>query len=268
MKLGGLEFGEHLLETNDLDPVYVILWEAALPYEQLCKWLVAYWMFYHVGIASKLSESKFFWKDVREALQGTNAPRGTERRHYRGDNAKQSYRKLRRIADAWCEYRLKGEPEDLIESLKSPGPIRLPEFMERVSLWDGFGPWISFKVADMMERLQLQKLIVEPADVMLMFDAPKKGAKLFAEEYDVEESEVVPMLLEHFGHYYAPPTYDRMLGMQEVETILCKYKSHCNGKYQLSNDIHEVKKHLLRYARVKTCQKLIKAGRGVRLWDV
>src|SRR5690606_13153596 len=88
------EFGRHLLETGDLDPVYIALdrmeWSQV---EQLGRWLVAYWAFYHCGVASWLSEHDrdSFW-DVMElaarnedpAPPGGRWPRGSERRHFRG----------------------------------------------------------------------------------------------------------------------------------------------------------------------------------------
>ena len=35
--------------------------------------------------------------------------------------------------------------------------------------------------------------------------------------------------------------YERPVGLQEVETILCKWKSHMNGHYPLNNDIMEIR---------------------------
>ena len=91
-------FGQRLIETGDLDPVYIALHGANLQEPQLCRWLTAYLMFYHVGAASWLSErtGDDFWKWVRIAAENNSSalvpapgimrwPRSSERRHFRGD---------------------------------------------------------------------------------------------------------------------------------------------------------------------------------------
>ena len=53
--------------------------------------------------------------------------------------------------------------------------------------------------------------------------------------------EVVDHLTPMFQEFKAPPLYDRPVGLQEVETVLCKWKSHMNGHYPLFNDIIEIR---------------------------
>ena len=38
----------------------------------------------------------------------------------------------------------------------------------------------------------------------------------------------------------APPTRDRLVNVQEIETIFCKFKSHLKGHYPVGKDTHEV----------------------------
>jgi hypothetical protein len=275
--LHGLDFAVNLLETNDLDPVYVMLWEAEFDNKQLTQWLVAYWCLYHVGAASVLSESEDFWNDLARACRGTNFPRGVERRHFRGDIATESVKFLRREAGKQAErndFGIRGSTEDLVDSLYSKNVIRLPDMITKVSQWNGFGPWISFKVADMLERLNLQKINSYPKDVFLMFDAPRMGAQmLFEREYKGKlhksikpEEWAYDYLTALLSDYYAPPTYNRIINIQEIETILCKYKSHCNGKYPLGHDLIEVRQSLVQFARCKTNQRLLKSGKAGGLW--
>jgi hypothetical protein len=42
----------------------------------------------------------------------------------------------------------------------------------------------------------------------------------------------------------APPFQDRPINIQEVETVLCKYKAHCYGFYPYGNDTVHVAKAL------------------------
>ena len=44
----------------------------------------------------------------------------------------------------------------------------------------------------------------------------------------------------HLPRLLGPPLYDRPIGLQEVETVLCKWKSHLNGHYPLYNDTDEI----------------------------
>jgi hypothetical protein len=55
-------------------------------------------------------------------------------------------------------------------------------------------------------------------------------------------------LPEHLGSLYAPPARDRLVNVQECETVLCKYKSHINGHYPPGKDTLEVL-HGLKEAR-------------------
>ena len=52
------DFGAQLLETKDLDPVYVMLHEADLGKPTLYRWLIAYWAFYHCGTAAWASNAR------------------------------------------------------------------------------------------------------------------------------------------------------------------------------------------------------------------
>src|SRR5689334_9165626 len=80
--VGSLEkFGNDLLDTLDLDPVYVALHRARLDRATLKRWLLAYLCFYHGGVASRLASAKDFHLEARKA-HDEKWPRGRERRHF------------------------------------------------------------------------------------------------------------------------------------------------------------------------------------------
>src|ERR1700750_3037416 len=90
------EFGHHLFETGDLDPIYVALNRLNWSQPKLDRWLVAYWCFYHAGFACYAAEHKgiAYWQVLAKAAEneptcpvGVRWPRGTERRHFRGQLA-------------------------------------------------------------------------------------------------------------------------------------------------------------------------------------
>ena len=253
-----ITFGRQLVETNDLDPVYTMLWKAQLSPPKLRRWLMAYWLFYDVGTASFCSEFKdeHFWRKGCMVADSMKYPRGTERRHFRGRLSEMSIVGLmQRPVDWYFRY----------ATTWTRLPVPLEKVMTRVQTWDGFGPWIAFKVADMLERLNLCRIDFSDADTFL-FDSPKEGAALVAEKYGkfnvLAQSNpsrfAVDFLRERLGQLTAPPRHERKLNGQEFETILCKWKSHLNGKYEVGKDSHEICHSLLRFAKCSTSQRLLK----------
>lgn len=240
------DFGRRLVETRDLDPVYVLVYEAMQKFmgpQLFWEWHLAYWLFYHVGTASWICSEKDYWLAMRTAAGSREYPRSSERRHFRGRQATETVEWFAR------EY---PEPGKLFAGYSSPGYSPNGEPFQRVSeyvrRWSRFGPWISFKVADMLDRVG--QLRVQFDFDSAMYESPRKSA----EEWYERETGYPPAvfgddpgrwacenLARELGDLDAPPRYERKLGYQEYETILCKYKSHLAGNYPVGKDIAEVK---------------------------
>lgn len=250
-KLGIIEFGRQLVETGDLDPLYIALWGAQLPRPQLCRFLVCYFCYYHAGLSCWVSEQKGW--DVFDTIArgGTAYPRGSERRHFRGQFAITAIEKLHNTFST---------AEKMIDWIGEAGP-RADKIMARVKSLYGFGEWISGKVPDICERLDLFPVEFVDRDVDLMFSSPKKSALKIAEQCAPSSD---PLLSAHqyviskLGHLKAPPKYDRGLNVQESETIFCKFGSSLTGHYPMYKDSIEIRHGLLKYARCKTSQRLLK----------
>lgn len=264
------QFGRHLIETGDLDPIYIALtrmdWANE---EQLDRWLIAYWCFYHAGAACYLSEHEglAFWEKLLLAARneektptGERWPRGHERRHFRGEAATKAVRTM--------HGRYFDKPEQLVRALVEPIPdvkvLSYDVISRRAQTLPLFGPWIGFKVADMVDRVLGQEVSFREGDVFCdMFKDPteaalrlwrlkagfphrtkpelKKGIKqVMPRDKGKAVSDVVNYLIAEFDELQAPPSNDRAIGVQEVETVLCKWKSHMNGHYPLYNDIDEI----------------------------
>ena len=261
------EFGRKLIEANDLDPVYVLLWNSNFDRSKMKRWLLAYWAFYHVGTASWISEGQplvngGYWKRFMDAAQSKDYPRCPERRHFRGQNAINSVTYLQSVG-----------LDDLFKPLLLPRKQTAAEVMKKVQTWVGFGPWIAFKVTDMLERLGLATIHFDTETVFL-FDSPKEGARRLWESLgspSKEESRIeswaIETLLNDMGHLKAPPQFERLVNAQEMETVLCKHFSYSKGRYKIGEDIHSCRKSLLRFARTQTCQQLLKAGKIGKLWS-
>lgn len=250
------DFGRHLLDTNDLDPVYVALHRMDVDEAQLKRWLLAYWCLYHVGAACYLSEHRDqeFWSELYRAADnteptplGTRWPRGHERRHFRGDAARKAVKSLS------SQYKA---PEEMVDYCASSPGCSFPEIAKRVKQHRLFGPWISFKVGDMLERLGLCHVDFDQAAIFMFKDPTKAALKLWKQRAGVpedavvkEHSKAIQQVVAHlesvFNSYSAPPRYERTVNLQEVETVLCKWKSHMNGHYPLYNDIDDIRGGLI-----------------------
>lgn len=264
------EFGRELLKRNDLDPVYVLLHEAQLDLERLERWLLGYWCFYHVGTASwvtSVTNEPAYWLRMRMAAADKQYPRCHERRHFRGELASKS-----------VEWLARRGVRELFRPLRLSQAYPLSEVMEYVKTWVGFGPWIAFKVADMLECLGLCRVVFDTG-AMSLFDSPRKGAALlWATEHRGRppvkgevEGWAVNRILDELSLIdgkppFAPPRYERPLNCQEAETILCKWKSYRGGHYQIGEDVTGCKRGLLRFPHYSLSQDLHRAGRRSGLW--
>lgn len=252
-------FGRHLITTGDLDPIYIALVRAEsagdFSVPQLCRWLLAYWCYYHAGVASFLSEKEGeeFWhwmmvaaRNEEETPAGGRWPRGHERRHYRAKIAVDSVTSLQ------ARYGDRPENVALYVGARVTEDEHLPfrAVSARAQEHNGFGPWIAWKIADMMDRVMDVPVDFSDADIFMYKDPEKAALMLFEQRHPlppgtrVKKRGVLPKVLKYllgaFSGFPAPPLGDRAVNIQEVETILCKYKSHCNGFYPLWNDIHEI----------------------------
>lgn len=247
-------FGRHLIESGDLDPVYIALPKAITTVGQRNRWLMAYWCFYHCGVASYLSEhegAEFLRLMMEVAHNETRSPlggrwpRASERRHARGQSAIDMVSFLRKTYGT--------EPEQMVAELERlcQGGILFKDLALHVRGHVLFGPWIAFKVGDMLERVCGCPVNFDNADVFMFKDPTKAAIMLYKQKAGLAPDcelkhtgqairEVVDYLIDTFKDLDAPPLHDRAIGLQEVETVLCKWKSHMNGHYPLNNDIDEI----------------------------
>lgn len=258
-----ITFGDDLLRTGDLDPLYIALHNAAPNRGTLERFCLAYWCLYHAGAASKLAEIKQpqkFWAALMEAAvnEGLKWPRGSERRHFRAKNATDA------VAYLMTRYR---SPSDAVEGflgLDGSGEEMTYASVSRAAQGHvGFGPWIAFKIADMSERVL--GFPTDFADCELgIYKDPRQGAAVaFLErkgvtgtvaqdgkqvapwEYRLEDAQLKETVAFYVATWRkkrakAPPSGDRLVNVQEVETIFCKYKSHLKGHYPSGKDTREI----------------------------
>jgi hypothetical protein len=255
-KLAIRPFAQHLIETGDLDPVYVALHGARLPEDQLCRWLLAYMYFYHVGAASRLSERSgvSFWiacltaaRNERQSPVGGRWPRSSERRHFRGEKCVNAVESMQRSEP---------EPEGWVRALKTCATEE--DVMRRVKLWPMFGNWAGFKLADLLERCAGYEIAFNP-QIGLLYDSPRQGLEdMTRHEPGRSLEEHYGEMLEWIGQFPAPPGNERSCGPAELETVLCKFHSYLGGHYHCGKDTAEVRHALAGWG--ETAERLLKAA--------
>lgn len=218
-------FGEGLIVSRDLDPVYCLFTDNSLSLNRQNRLLLAYFMFYDIGTASEISShtDAAFWHEATSKFKFWR--RGAERRHFRGEAG------LRAVYELSERF---PNPDAAVEYLLAGGTFE--SVMSRIQEWRGFGGWIAWKAGDILERTGYP--IASAKAIPPMYEEPRKGAKLYAPDAPFEET--VEKLNAYFKRLEAPPRYDRPCGVQEVETVLCKWKSHMNGHYPLGKDTREL----------------------------
>jgi hypothetical protein len=251
------EFGHAIMKADDLDPVYSTLYSMQWSKAQRDRWLLAYWLCYHPGAACWLSETgnadggeSQYWAALMMAAEnvdltplGTKWPRAPERRHWRGQAAVTSVEKLMErynTAREMVTYCI-GEP-----GVDQPYAAVKRRVMEHYN----FGDWIAYKVADMLERCCGQTVLFTRDDAM--YDSPTKAAiRVWLDKAGMTANAkprdskaavdvVLTYLLEMYKSYPAPGRANRRFGLQEAETVLCKWMSHVNGHYPPNNDLIEI----------------------------
>lgn len=244
-----IEFGRDLILTQDLDPVYTAIHGAELDYDTRARLLLTYSCLYHLGSCVTISQAKgqLYWDALMTAAvnEGLKWPRGSERRHWRGKQALKTVTYLRET------YKY---PEDVVTYWAGPGPdskwpgrnsfIAVTDRVKEIPI---YGPWIAFKVADMLERC-LGHFVDFSTCAMGVYKEPRAAAALILtgnQEAEIKDEDLQGVMNEmnlqqHLGSLQAPPNNSRLVNVQEIETCLCKYKSHVNGHYPHGKDTREV----------------------------
>lgn len=239
-RLSWMDFGHQLITSKDLDPLYYLS-QVDIPRDQLKRLLLAYWCYYSAGEAAQLSEvdSLNFFNAMLQVYP--TAKRGHERRHFRGRTGIDAIENLRSWSGNFPEAVV-----DYMTCLKMPNQLRtVNDIIKRVKTFTQFGDWIAWKIADMAERvlglsvdfsnanLLIYKEPVKATGLILYGDANKKVNK-------DDLIQVISMMALQYGEMLAPPDHKRRINVQEIETVMCKYKAHVNGHYPLFNDTKEI----------------------------
>lgn len=251
------DYAKAVIETQELDPVYVMIYNASLVKGQdwaklFCLHML---MFYHTGEAAAAAEEgpNYFYTHILD--QYATLRRGTERRHYRGRNGLDSLQSVR----DYSPY-----PLDFFDKLRSqqgtadplkffPLPIPYLNVRKEFGKMRGFGDYFIWKACDYMDRcLDL------PIDYRTgLPHIPAGAAKWVSGKYPgVPLTAVLHDVAEKICEYPAPGVPSRGCSISEAETVLCGLhgyfvsKSHKIGDdiehnhKDLGEDPHDLRRHL------------------------
>lgn len=243
------KFAEQLISTGDLDPLYILVARADWSWERKARFTIAYTLFYHAGVSAELSELRgpAFHNRARAMAEDSKTPRGSERRHFRGANA------LRCLDWLKKEY---PEPEHWVAYISDL--FGWKQRYARIQQAPAFGPWISFKVCDMLDRILGKPTNWDGFGLHDLYDAPLAGASLIGAKEGGSAADGWALLLDYMRGFKAPPSLDRPCGVAEAETVACKFKSHLNGHYPMRKDTKEIVHGLKNY--VQSSQALLMAA--------
>lgn len=234
------DFAKVTIETRDLDPTYVFLYNArkANGDDWATKFAIHYLCFYDLGEAVKAARGttqETFWEYTI-----ANYPifhRGTERRHSRGKLGLEYLANLSRH----------GRPLDIWDKMYAPNYEQLIRVFKENFDHCGFGPYFLWKVMDFQDRIWGRPVeLTHASAVRHCPDDPRKCAKIMWPElhfYDVME-----IVNDYVKKFPAPPSGDRMCSYPETETILCMLKGFFITKtHTIGDDIDSKYKQLAEF---------------------
>ncbi|AXF41378.1 hypothetical protein SHAb15599_00007 [Acinetobacter phage SH-Ab 15599] len=225
-----LNYCKAMVEVKDVDPVYDGLTGAKeeIGHEQLCNFLVSFSLFYSMEESCKIVSNKIptvlMWDFMIEHYKYMK--RGKARRYFRGQ------------AGLDCLHYLKTHfvsPVQFVELMYAPDYKGIMRNFEPVPAFGGYHTW---KWLDFYERVLGKPVELDyELGAKVLPSEPTKGARLV----HLEMCPHKPFDLESILRYMvnecrelglkAPPYDGRLVGIQEIETMLCGIVHMYKGKH-------------------------------------
>jgi Alpha-glutamyl/putrescinyl thymine pyrophosphorylase clade 2 len=201
--------------TGDSDPVYWAVDRARQVWGEgwATRFSVAMLAYYHTGLACQAAEyeGEMFWNFLK--MNYPTAPRGSERRHFRGENGSKALATMERFSP---------NPDNFFKHF-TPSYAGVKRVCE--SSLHSFGPYFQLKICDYMDRcldIKIQSyaglernLPTEPARAIALLAPLANPVTAFS--FLCNEMKQKGIL--------AAPAFDRLVGPAEVETSLCGWKT-------------------------------------------
>lgn len=247
-----LKFAKHLKRSEDIDPIYPVLRELhsmhGLSEEEALWHSFLYVAWYNLPVSHAVfalasePRSKLAYKG-RITKFAKTWPTGIERRSNRGG-------KVFQHIEAFCQVT---DHTSLAEWFRN-GFIEAPTLAKREANWRminerlqavwGNGRWAAYKHCEVLRRVH--DFPVEAPDMGHRFSSgPRKGLATLYGELE-GQGEAVIAVLDAQGRHLQERLYHMGLGLdvEELETVLCNWKSLLGGKYYVGHDIDEMQEQI------------------------
>ena len=239
-KLSPEEFGIALIESGDLDPDYIFMVNVRdrldLSHAEMCEWVLLKSVIY--DSVSEL-EHMLFQRPLAQLAYGA------ERRKFK-PNADKIIAAFRQRVAHTCgnleSFFFEWLPRDANHALASLQSIK------------GFGPWASWKLCDLMDRVLGVPMDFTKVDFRVAYNYPLRGVLLLAGQDEgklgwlsTNYRTALKLAIGKLGEaqlLQAPPQRDRLVNIQEFETVFCKYHSYWHGHYFPGKDIKHLRERI------------------------
>lgn len=247
-----VRFGRHLIRSMDIDPVYPVLVKLhdQMDTEESYWHSLLYVGWYHLPVAHSAwlrwprPRDKRMYTNRKWMEQASKWPTGIERRSNRGG-------KVFQHLEAFC----KATDHVSLEQWFRTGMVKAPTLAKRHQNWRvlnerlqaiwGNGRWAAYKHCEILRRVH--GLPVEAPDMGHRHSSgPREGLETLYGPLE-GQGEAVIAVLDARGRDLQKRLKEAGLraDIEELETILCNWKSLLKGKYYVGHDIDEMQEQLV-----------------------
>lgn len=238
-----VRFGKHLKSSSDIDPLYPILRSIIVQHkmtEEQAYWFTfLYVAWYNVAVGYRA------WLECPEpdpdilTLLDPSWPTGVERRASRGGRVREHIDSFLTAADG---YRIqtwfnRGLNADAFELEDQHANWRI--LNERLQTLRMNGRWAAYKHCEVLRRVHY--VMVQAPDMGNQFSSgPREGLAFLYGELDGQGPKVISRLdRQGLNLQRRVARLGLEVDIEELETILCNWKSVMKGKYYVGHDIDE-----------------------------
>jgi len=248
-------FGRHLVSSRDIDPLYPVLHDIhrtqGMEPQQALWHSFLYVAWYHLPSAMAAYECSPLPGRWLVRHLDASWPTGIERRNNRGGRVAdhiRSFLEATRRTQLWDWF---SDGLDM-ESFTPEGRIQNWRILnERLQTIHGNGRWAAYKHLEVLRRVH--NFPVWAPDMGNQFSSgPREGLAMLYGDIEGQTSRVIAKLdRQGVDLQRRLAKHGLVVDIEELETILCNWKSLVKGKYYVGHDIDELQEQ---------CERAVAAG--------
>lgn len=233
-----LQFGDRMMRLSDHDFSHVVMANAPWTQEETERVFLAYRWFMHVGTAcwlASVADIEQFWQRLESEYD--TLPRKIDRHQTRGARGWQTINYARQISS---------EPSEILDVWYPTGSSFAYCYHELIKVpdWGPSNVWHGYDMAERVLRWRNLPGVTLKESEDYMYDYPWEVLREYTDEEYPKSVDVARRMLDEFAYLPAPPFGDRSINMQELETILCRFRKYRKNRYEFGKDKATVIKNL------------------------